>query len=385
MLDRVARRVTQLLMRHKFADWTSGALERFSDCVNFDQYPPVEPLRCNQWIASSALQKAIRRSEVGIASRAALALHTQDRANAWRRLIAIAFEDVGPADIEVVLQTVAVAVSPGWRASYGEDRAVLSIISKLAAAAKDRSADYLMWIAAEHPDQCKTRAICDRASVTECLSMVTDLSRPLPDRAVAAWFCSGIDYPYQHRVGAGELSWLEDAYCRLGAPPDLAAATVLAARRTRQPYVVLVPLVWLEVRRAGLTAVGDAFVPPSGLVAGIPLYALDEHTRLGKRAINTLSQQSLSIRACLEQYVPRRRWIAAAQHAVFYAEGSAVSRRLHWAQSRSLEQLGIEAELSTAEVKPDGVTPLIETIRRSLDQLNAIRTQLLMMVDADAG
>jgi hypothetical protein len=242
-----------------------------------------------------------------------------------------------------------------------------------------------MWAAAGHPDQCETRAICRRASVTECLSMVTDLSRSLPDRAVAAWFCSGINYPYQHRVGAGELSRLADAYCRLGAPPDLVAATVMAARRTRQPYVVLVPLIWLEVRRTGLTAVGDAFVPPSGIVAGIPLYALDEHTRLRKRAINTLAQQNLSIRACLEQYVPRRRWIAAAQHAAFYAEGSAVSQRLHWGQSRSLEQLGIDAELSTAEVRPDGVKPLIGAIRESLDQLNALRTQLLLTVGADAG
>jgi hypothetical protein len=147
----------------------------------------------------------------------------------------------------------------------------------------------------------------------------------------------------------------------------------------------LVPLVWLEVHRSGVTTIEDAIVPQSGLVDGIPLYALDEHTRLGKRAINTLAQQSPSVRACLQQYVPRRRWVAAAQHAAFYAEGSAVSRRLHWAQSRSLEALGIEAELSTAEVRKDGVEPLIGAIRDSLDELNAIRTQLLLTVGADAG
>src|SRR5262249_42334879 len=153
-------------------------------------------------------------------------------------------------------------------------------------------------------------------------------------------------YPYQHRVGAGDLAGLGDAYCRLGAPPDLVAATVLAAKRTRQPYAVLVPLIWLEVQRHGVTRIEDAIVPPSGLVDGIPFYALDEHTRLGKRAINTLAQRSPSIRACLQRSVPRRRWIAATQH---YAEGSAVARRLHWTQSQSLEALGIEAELATAE------------------------------------
>ena len=130
---------------------------------------------------------------------------------------------------------------------------MLRLSAGLPRAPKDRSADYLMWVVAEHPDQRETRAICGRVSVTECLSMVTDLSRSLPDRAVAAWFCSGINYPYQHRVGAGDLFGLADAYCRLGAPPDLVAATVLAAKRTRQPYAALVPLVWLEVQRGGLT------------------------------------------------------------------------------------------------------------------------------------
>jgi hypothetical protein len=202
---------------------------------------------------------------------------------------------------------------------------------------------------------------------------------------VAAWFCSGINYPYQHHVGAGDLAGLADAYCRLGVPPDLVAATIVAAKRARQPYAVLVPLVWLEVQRSGPTATAHACVPPSRLVDGIPLYALDEHTRLGKRAINTLAQQSLLIRTCLQQYVPRRRWIAAAQHAAFYAEGSAVARRLHWSQSRSLEKLGIEAELATAEVRPEGVEPLIGAIRDSLDELNTIRTQLLLTVGANAG
>ena len=366
-------------------DWLARALVSSQDHLPIDAEANYDALNCSRWIASSALQKAIRRGDVGIACQAALALHKEDRASCWRRLIAIAFEDVGVAAVDVVVKNVAVATSSNWRAARGEEEVLASIVCRLARVPKDRSADYLMWVAAEHLDQGEARAICGRASVAECLSMVTDHSRSLPDRAVAAWYCSGIDYPYQHRVGAGNLSALADAYCRLGAPPDLVSATVLAAKRTRQPYVALVPLVWLEVQRSGLTNVGDALVPSSGVVAGIPLYALDEHTRLGKRAINMLAQQSPSIRACLQQYVPRRRWIAAGQHAAFYAEGSAVARRLHWAQARSLEALGIEAELSTAKVRPDGVEPLIGAIRDSLDQLNAIRTHLLLTVGSDAG
>ena len=367
-------------------DWIARAINPAKNHTQKDAAVAKDALRCNRWIASSALQKAVRRGDVALAERAALALHREDRSATWRRLIAIAFEDVGAADLDVIVETVAVATLPKWRAVIGEEAALRSIVSTLATAPKDRSADYLTWTAAEHPDLREMRETCGHSSsITECLSMVSDRSRALPDRAVAAWFCSGINYPYQHRVGTGDLAALADAYCRLGAPPDLVAATVLAAKRTRQPYAVLVPLVWLEVQRSGPTKVVEAIVPPSDFVAGIPLYALDEHTRLGKRAINSLAQQTPSIRACLQQYVPRRRWIAAAQHAAFYAEGSAVSRRLHWAQSRSLERLGIEAELSTAEVRPDGVEPLIALIRDSLDELNAIRAQLLLTVGANAG
>jgi hypothetical protein len=109
-------------MRDKL-DWRSRVLERFSDCGNIDQHQPVELLSCNRWIASSALQKAIRRNDVEIAFRAALTLHKQDRANAWRRLIAIAFEDVGPAALDVVIETVVVATSADWRAVRGEEAA----------------------------------------------------------------------------------------------------------------------------------------------------------------------------------------------------------------------------------------------------------------------
>ena len=53
--------------------------------------------------------------------------------------------------------------------------------------------------------------------------------------------------------------------------------------------------------------------------------------------------------------------------------------------SRNHWRLGTEAELATAEVRPEGVEPLIGAIRASLDELNAIRTQLLPTVGANAG
>src|SRR5215813_10194264 len=173
-------------------DWIAKAINSAKDHIQKDAAVANDRLSCNRWIASSALQKAIRRGDTAIALRAAFALHREDRSATWRRLIAIAFEDVGPAAVDLVVETVAVAMSPGRRAVQGEEAVLASIVCRLAATPKDRSADYLMWAAAEHSDQCEARAICGRASVIQCLSIVADPTQSLPERAVAAWHCSGI-------------------------------------------------------------------------------------------------------------------------------------------------------------------------------------------------
>jgi replication-associated recombination protein RarA len=171
-------------------DWIARAINPAKNHTQKDAAVAKDALRCNRWIASSALQKAVRRGDVALAERAAFALHREDRSATWRRLIAIAFEDVGPADLDVVLETVAVATLPKWRAVIGEEAALRSIVSTLATAPKDRSADYLMWIAAEHLD---LRSGSEREPVQ-------DHAQTLGDRGVA----TGLS---RYRFAPNELSF----------------------------------------------------------------------------------------------------------------------------------------------------------------------------------
>jgi len=138
----------------------------------------------------------------------------------------------------------------------------------------------------------------------------------------------------------------------------------------------MLPLVWLEVQRTGPATVRECPVPPSPVIEGLPLCALDEHTRTGKQAINRLVNEDGQLRACLQRFVPKTRWYSAAQHAAFYVDGAPVIRRLDWAQSRSLEAVGIEADVGCAQVPPEGVQPLQEAMRRCLPRLNSIRQEL---------
>ncbi len=60
------------------------------------------PLPLDPWTASSLLQKAIRRGDTDLAQWAASTLHRQRGASIWRRLVLIAFEDVGIGDLALV-------------------------------------------------------------------------------------------------------------------------------------------------------------------------------------------------------------------------------------------------------------------------------------------
>ena len=72
------------------------------------QAPPldgVEPLPCDRWLAASALQKAIRRGDALTAGRAVRTLYRYDPRSAWRRLLVIAYEDIGIGALDAVVTT----------------------------------------------------------------------------------------------------------------------------------------------------------------------------------------------------------------------------------------------------------------------------------------
>jgi hypothetical protein len=108
----------------------------------------------------------------------------------------------------------------------------------------------------------------------------------------------------------------------------------------------------------------------------VPLYAFDTHTRIGKRAIERLVSENKPLRDCIVQFLAKGSPRKAAEIAAFYADGAPVSRRLDWAQSDSLERLGIEADFDAAGLRLDGIGPVRGAMNAALDQLNEIRAEL---------
>ena len=115
-----------------------------------------------------------------------------------------------------------------------------------------------------------------------------------------------------------------DGLCRLfielGASEELALSMILAAKRTREPITVLVPLIWLESQQGQARESAMRLSPISPVPNGIPMYAFDMHTRLGQAAIQKLIQESKPFEPVWSD--PCQAELAkAAQMAAFYTDG----------------------------------------------------------------
>ena len=353
------------------SDALSQAKHRLA--IGLDREPPVvEPLIADQWVIKSLLQKSIRRGEVEIAQRAALTFLAQKGSAIWRRFIVIAFEDVGAGSVDAVAMTVAGSTDVKWRKQSGGEMVVAAHLARLLAEApKSRSAEHLITGSNDHPSLEHERRVVSTSSIAENLAAVADKSNSLTHRALASWCVSGIDWKREKKPGT-DLPGLLDAYRKLGVPEELVAATGIAAKKSREPITLMVPLIWLA-NDAQVPNVNASAVPGTLVLDDIPMYALDKHTRIGQEAIRSLVKYNYEIREFLERYVAPAQRHHAAYMAAFYADAASLASKLSWDGADRLEALGTETDLLKVGVPPECIDPLLQLFRANVSHLNKLR------------
>ena len=197
----------------------------------------------------------------------------------------------------------------------------------------------------------------------------------LTERALAAWLSSGIESRGEERIGPGDLGGLMRTYAGLGVPEALLEAVATAIRKTREPLALFLPLLWLAAA-ASKTELVDSSPPPCGQIDGVPLYALDKHTRLGRQAFDRFAKESAPIAQFLAEH--DRSWnTAALGMAVFYADGALVRPALQWRGSAELAAKGVAADFHKVHVAAGIGAALIQLVRAHVADLDAIRSQVL--------
>ena len=344
--------------------------------------PP--PLPCDRWVASSALQKAIRRGDAATAARAATTLVEQGWARLWRRLLVIAVEDIGVGSVDVCIEVVRLVVEQKYATSAIRRAALYRACNLLAKAPKDRSTDYLIAMAMHDPALEETRQLCFRADISERLEYAVSPDWSLPMRAVAAWYASGVESWPERRVGRGDFPGLMQRFADRGAPTELLEATCVTANKTREPIAVFLPLLWLALTNEPSKVV-QTDLPRSGDVDGVPLSALDLHTRLGRTALSIFGSRNAEIAKFLSENLTGFRAVKALRYAAFFADSGALQPRLEWCTGKDIERLGIAADFRSIKVDPAIGKHLIGIVREHLDELNGIRAGVFARAKLEGG
>jgi hypothetical protein len=337
----------------------------------------IKPLPCDRWLAISAMQKSIRRGDGLTAQRALRTLYQHDPSSTWRRLLIIACEDVGIGALGAVVMTATrCANAKGLREKRSDEAAAQATAQMLAEAPKDRSADLLFAVAAHDPALEVMRSRCQSVSVARRLEFIADPTLSLPERALAVWHSSGVESRGERRVGPGDLDALMRTYAGLGVPERLLQAVGVAIKKAREPFALLLPLLWLAAAGSE-TEVLDPPLPSSGLVNGVPLYALDKHTRLGRQAIGRFAKANAEIAQFLTERGRRSSDDGALRMAVFYADGGLTRPSLRWRHSAELTTAGVAADFHGVHVAPEVGAELVELVAAHIADLDSIRIQLL--------
>lgn len=329
-----------------------------------------EPMPGDKWLLASAMQKAIRRNEPQRAARAVMSLWYQDRQSFWRRLHVTALEDVGIGDVSAVVKTLTVTSSPSWRRQVGDLQAGLYLVQLLCGAVKSRLADEIFITAEKEGSYTRLRARLAKADEETLLDMVADVKKSLVQRCLAIWYLAGTK-KYTSDLIPPRTGSFEETLKVLRSlkklPEGLVESCISVANRTQWPLALFLPVVWQEVRKHELH-IHQHTIPSALEVDGLPHYAADMYTRVGKACIRQLHNTVASLHSFSTQQI---------EHALFYVEGGRVDRELTAPALQDMQQESEAADMECCGLSLTEYLELRDLLEQHMDVLAEIRHRQL--------
>jgi hypothetical protein len=350
---------------------SSKILLRLQEAMEAAPTPVVEPMQVDRWLATSVLQKAVRRGDSTYALRAASALWHIDRQKLYQRLAVIACEDVGAGNPVLVTDVLTAVSSSVWRRRVGCLRVALFLTRQLCKSVKSRIADDLYIQAERAPEYAPLRARLAMADDETLAGIVADVDAGLVKRGLALWLLAGTRkfpsdvIPSRHGVVTDAIESLR----MLSAPVALVESCIAVVGRLSHPLSLFMPLIWQEVQKhqAELSVQHNA-IPAPIEVEDVPLYSCDMFTRVGGASFRRLQKAVPE----LQRFSTRQVGLAN-----FYREGALLDKALTSPYLDTFRQAG-----EMADIEGNGMDiPSYLGLRDSLDHhatlLDGIRTEQL--------
>lgn len=353
----------------------NNAREQLADDISAYREPKPAPLKISPWLAMSLLQKAIRRAENKLAQRAAATLLLIAPERLWRRSGAVAFEEIGVADLQTVSLVTAALAGKRYRATIGGEWKVASfIVDRMAKAPKCRAADDLLLTADSHPRYQGARVDLATKTTAELIRISTG-EAALPVRALAAWYAVGTHPRQTKHLSArpGDAAALFDGLCEADLPHTAVEIAREGFRKIGEPLCPFVALL-CPLASGAASTLQDDDMPPATMVGEAPGYAYDMYVREGRTSLQTFLQGDSETARWVRDHVRPRQWVNFLGTIVFRVEGGLVRQRSRWTTGDELRRL-VDIECHGSHCRD--ATEILQLARADLGELNAIRAELM--------
>lgn len=324
-----------------FLDVLHRPLMQMVEAIEPDSHCRPAPLKCDSYVARSALQKAIRRGLPILALRAAATVCQTDPKIAWRRLLVTLLEDVGTHQTDLLARTAAALERRRFGITEDIDWPLLSqLISSACSSMKCQAANDLHNLSVNDVEYQEVRKSLAAAPIDDIVDAAADKARSLVDRNIAVLTC----------LGRGHAPWQTGK--PLIAPGSLVSSISIGIRAEdsllyewafRKSGLALATSSILlrsvdEGPTVSDTVVGD-YIPANEYIGAVPSFALDQYTRIGRAAIRDFVGEDSDWHAYAKEIgITRNCQIQAAGEMVFRLESAVVDQRRDWHWGRRLAE-----------------------------------------------
>lgn len=326
----------------------------------------VALLSADKYVLASGLQKAIRRGEVKRAASFALSLAHADRRMLWRRLLVIVFEDIGIANTELVIQTLAACQSPLERRKAGDVEVAVHLAKKMAASVKSRFVTEALSHTERNQELSSMRKSLPKLSNRKLATLIHDPAQTPQTRFLALWGLAGTKaFPAKgFKRDTGDLAAAAKALRALPVPEKLTEACIAALKSMPWPLVLFTPLAATLVQSQDCR-IETAQPCSSPEFEGIPMYAVDcLYTRLGQASLRQLQKQTPALQGYNGMQMGE---------TLFFIESEGMNRRLTSGALAVFRQEAIEALMASLGLSPREYRLLEKILIREWDRLNDLR------------
>ncbi|MCC6598012.1 MAG: hypothetical protein IT559_04410 [Alphaproteobacteria bacterium] len=355
-----------------FFDPEEAVLKGLSAHKEIVDFTLPEDVVLDKFVASSSLQKSLRRKDLRQAVFAASVLKKVDEAYLFRRLKCCALEDIGPADLDVVAQVLWVSGKQDWMQRHGGAGLILSyLLHRLTSTKACRALDDQLYTAAKHPLYDSQREVFSGMTQDELLDKFTDPGLDVVEQALIAWFLCGARYPCGDlALRKGNPDLLLDLCNGLGVPPFV--SDILRLSRQFEFYVSLLPA-WMQIERSQTVSVTDDVESESVMISPYPAESFDRHTMQGKRAFRLFLKRCPEVSGLLQNHAPGADPANLVGWAVFILEGQLLRQRLVYEGSECLRELAAQSWLFSGGMGIEMQEEFLNLMKQHMGKLHDAR------------